>query len=231
MPRSKNGCPSAEQGFLSMGTESVRLKLCSVPSSTPPHLVNNISGGYIEFLLCAKHKNASCTAPQQWQPGHYCVFQTMNATVCPAGFSYPLGTSRLPLCCQNNESVSTPITLPVDSAFYLVSFNSSSCPQVTGMTLMTESVLYPAEANITAECVDLPLTRMTFCYYEFFNVVSDAPGAAWAALIVLLIPVFIAIIDVASAIYIGLRGDEKKKVELGGELIAVTHNHDTFSSY
>ena len=227
LPRTKNGCPSAERGFPTMGSKPVQVKLCSDPSSSPPNLASNVSESYIEFSLCVKHENASCSPPQQWQPGHYCVFRT--TATCPAGFSSPSRTNRLLLCCQDNNNVSTPISLPVDKAFYLVSLNSSYCPQVTGMNPMTESFLFPAEADMAAECMNASLTRITFCYYEF-NEVSDAPDAVWAALIILLIPLFLAIIGVACALYIGLRRDEKKKVDLGGELIAVTHNHDTFSS-
>ena len=150
LPKSVDGCPS---GSIGEGTvfqdneDNNNQNNESDPCSVSGTVGANSRTNYCTFSSCSQ---------SSWPNGAYCI--VAFASSCPSGFrsgsvfwddedehnanwvskSVPYGifdrNTRLDYCCRSDGSISTPISLPTGTPFYLLQKSSAGCQRVAGMS-------------------------------------------------------------------------------------------------
>lgn len=164
--------------------------------SDPLHLEGSFGSAGIRLHFCMKTVSSqkSSVALTNWPSGAYCIFKKYT---CPVGLSsssmlwddedsgntnrhygyLPNGVyffnTKMYFCCRNDGPTSTAITLPTSTPFYLLAA-SSSCQQVSGMSVRMEYVYWDDEddGNTNDKDGHHPYSngndenhRLYFCYY------------------------------------------------------------------
>ena len=150
LPKSVDGCPSGSigDGYVYQDNEDDNNQNNkSDPFSVSGRFRRNTRTNYCTFSSCSQ---------SSWPNGTYCI--AMFGRSCPDGFgrgfvywddendnninwahgSVPFGTffqnTKLYYCCRSDGSISTPISLPTGTSFYLLQKSSAGCQRVAGLT-------------------------------------------------------------------------------------------------
>lgn len=200
----RSGCPKAngfswDTGYLYQDLEDNN---SSTIKSSSFHLNAVVtSSGDVSQRFCMKTNKSSATdiGRPNWPYGNYCIYKKGSScpTLLKEGYvlwddengknaanvnfhsgSLPNGKygqdTKIFFCCQIVGSPSVPIELPIDTPFYLMTFNNKKCQEVLKTIYTTEFIRYDTENDNNHDKqsypypfgADLYLPYIYYCYYQ-----------------------------------------------------------------
>lgn len=191
LPKAKTGCPVSLEWTTGWRFEDTEDNNPSNQKSLSYHLDAAV-GTDINRTFCMKVKNSETTP---WPRGQYCIFKKGD---CPKGFregyvfwddennkninkkggTLPDGIynqdTLIYYCCRGDGNKLHPVSLPINSPFYLKAFNTSDCQRVKGAIATEEYIRFDNEdvRNKDRQNGSYPYGsgianhKMSYCYYQ-----------------------------------------------------------------